>query len=133
MRDRFNALTGRSGRHNLALGDVTDWLATLHDFLAKYQLRESSSGLGSLLEKIGEAKFDLTTITYRARATSAIAGKVRGVRVAPLVADIVDNLEDIRRALINPSLGGEVLHTKVPALRESFEKLQEAISATGYK
>ena len=126
--DTFNSLTGRSGRHNRALRDVTDWAGTIQEFLARYNLHEGSTDFDSILENIGKAKFDLTTITYRTRKTIKTAKNVKGTSILPLIEEILHNLEHIRRALINPALGSAVIMKLIPELCKSFGKLQDAIS-----
>ena len=128
-----NSFTGRNSRHNRALRDVTDWAGTIQEFLATYNLQEGSINFDSILENIGKAKFDLTTITYRTREIIKTAKNVKGTSIPPLIEEILHNLEDIRRALINPALGSAVIRRLIPELCESFGKLQYAISDIEYK
>jgi len=131
--DTFNSLTGISRRHNKALRDVTDWSVNIQEFLSKYNLKEGGSNLDSIFENIGEAKFDVTTITHRAHDLINAAKNVKGARISPLMEEIIDELGNIRRALINPTLGISILRQDIPKLYESFKKLQDAISAIEYK
>ena len=131
--DTFNSLTGRRGRHNRALRDVTDWSAAIQEFLSRYNLQEGSSNFDSIFENIGEAKFDLTTITYRTREIIKTAKNVKGTRISPLIEEILGDLEDTRRALINPALASAILSKNIPKVCESFKKLQDAISDIAYK
>jgi len=129
----FNSLTGISRRHNQALRDLTDWSTTVKAFILKYNLKEGSSNLGSVLENIGEAKFDITTITHRARDVIAVAKNIKGTMISPLIEEIIDEFGNIRRALINPTLGITILRQDIPKLHESFKKLKDSISAIEYK
>ena len=131
--DTFNSLTGRRERHNRALRDVTDWSAAIQGFLSRYNLQEGSSNFDSIFENIGEAKLDLTTITYRTREIVKTAKNVKGTRISPLIEEILDDLEDTRRALINPALGSAILSKDIPKVYESLKKLQDAISDIEYK
>jgi len=131
--DTLNSLTGINRRHNRALRDVTDWSATMQDFFSRYNLQEGSTNFDSIFENIGEAKFDLTTITYRTRDIIKTAKNIKGTRISPLIEEILHDLEDIRRALINPALGNEIINRLIPELLESFRKLQDAISDIEYK
>ena len=131
--DTFNSLTGRRKRHNRALRDVTDWSAAIQEFLSRYNLQEGSSNFDSIFENIGEAKFDLTTITYRTREIVKTAKNVKGTRISPLIEEILDDLEDTRRALINPALASATLSKDIPKVYESLKKLQDAISDIEYK
>jgi len=131
--DTFNSLTGRRKRHNRALRDVTDWSAAIQEFLSRYNLQEGSSNFDSIFENIGEVKFDLTTITYRTREIVKTAKNVKGTRISPLIEEILDDLEDTRRALINPALASAILSKDIPKVYESLKKLQDAISDIEYK
>jgi hypothetical protein len=131
--DTFNSLTGISKRHNKALRDVTDWSVNIQEFLSKYGLKEGGSNLATIFDNIGDAKFDITTITHRARDLINAAKSVKGSRISPLIEEIIDELGNIRRALINPTLGISILRQDIPKLHESFKKLQDVISATEYK
>lgn len=131
--DTFNSLTGRSWRHNKALRDIAEWSATIQEFFTEYNLQEEGSNFDSILENIGEVKFDLTTITFRARGIIKTAQNIKGVNISPLINEIIDELEDVRRALINPALGRTILIKVIPELRNSFKKLQDAISEIEYK
>ncbi|MFQ5996343.1 MAG: hypothetical protein ACE5KP_01790 [Dehalococcoidales bacterium] len=126
-------MTGRSRRHNRAIRDVTDWAGTIQEFFARYNLQEGSTNFDSILENIGEAKFDLTTITYRTREVIKTAKNIKGTSISPLIEEILHKLEDIRRALINPALSSAVIRRLIPELYESFAKLQDAISEIEYK
>lgn len=131
--DTFNSLTGRSWRHDKALRDITEWSATIQEFFTEYNLQEEDSNLDSILENIGEVKFDLTTIAFRTRGIIKTAQNIKGVNFSPLISEIINELGDIRRALINPSLGHTILIKVIPELRNSFKKLQDAISEIEYK
>ena len=131
--DTFNSLTGRRKRHNRALRDVTDWSAAIQEFLSRYNLQEGSSNFDSIFENIGEVKFDLTTITYRTREIVKTAKNVIGTRISPLIEEILGDLEDTRRALINPALASAILSKDIPRVYESLKKLQDAISDIEYK
>ena len=131
--DTYNSLTGRSGRHNNALRDVTEWLATIQEFLKEYDLQEEGSNLDSILENIGKVKFELTTTKYRSSGIIKTASNIKGLKISPLISEIVDELEDFRRALINPALGHTILIKVISELRNSFEKLRDAISQIEYK
>ncbi len=126
-------MAGISGRHNRALRDVMDWSATLQEFLSRYNLQEGSTNFSSIFENIGEAKFDLTTITYRTRDIIKRAENVKGAKIPPLIEGTLHNLENIRRALINSALGSEIMDGLISELHESLSKLQNAISDIEYK
>ena len=131
--DTCSALTGRSGRHNRALRDVAEWLETIQKFITEYDLQEEGSNLDSVLENIGKVKFELTNIKYKAGGIIKTAPNIKGLKVSPLINEIIDELDDFRRALINPALSRTVLVRVVPELRNSLKNLQDAMSEIEYK
>ena len=128
----FNRLTGAAARHNRALGEVDEWHAKVEKFLGTYGLLKGKAALGNLLENCGDAKFDLTGIAYSGRGMATKARDIKDKNIAPLVAGIVDNVENIRRYLMNPSLQMEILTKAVSELRASYKKLHGIISKTTY-
>ena len=129
----FNSLTGRSRRHNRALRDVTEWLSTIQELFTKYNLHEGGSNLDSILENRGRIQFELISITYKARGIIKIARNIKGVKVSPIVNEIIEELENVRIALINPALSHPRLIKAISELRNSFRKLEDAISEIEYK
>jgi len=124
----FNALTGASGRHNKALRVISDWLATVQKFLTGYSLY-GNYDLDTLLQKRGDAKFDLTNMAYNGRPLVATAKNIKGADLTPLMQDIITYIEEIRRYLIDPSLQGDKIRESALNLRGTFEKLQDALSS----
>ena len=131
--DTFNSLTGRSERHNRALSDTTELLAELQRFYTSYNLQEESPKFKSLLEKIGYAKFDLTNLTYHIRPMIKTARDIIGVQVSPTMEKILTELEEFRRALMNPALRKAHLRKVISELSESVTSLQDNLSNIEYK
>jgi hypothetical protein len=129
--DALNSLAGVSTRHNRALRDVKDWSATIQKFLSEYNLYGSPS-LDTLLENIGKAKVDLTSIAYRAHPLIKATKHIKGKQVSPLITELVEAVESLRRALIHASKYDTNLGKDVLGLRTSFEKLQETLSDIVY-
>ena len=127
----FDSLTGRANRHNRALRDVLDWSTTIHDFLSKYDA-EKRHNLDLILEHIGEAKFDLTNITYKARGIIPIVKDIKGKKMSALVEEIVGNLEEFRILLIRPDINRTRLEPMLARVCELFENLQDSILETEY-
>jgi len=129
----FNSLTGISGRHNRALRDTTDLLAEIQGFYSNYHLLEESPNFKSLLQNIGYAKFDLTNLSYHIRLMIKTAKGIKGVKVSPIIEEIVNELEDFRRALMNPALSKTQLRKVISELHALATKLKDKLSATEYK
>ncbi|MBU2534587.1 MAG: hypothetical protein KKD83_00265 [Chloroflexi bacterium] len=130
--DIFDSLTGRAKRHNQALRDVVDWSTSIHDLLIKYNIEESHN-LDLILEHISEVKFDLTNIAYKARAIIPISKNIKGTKVSSLIEEIMRNLEEFRRQLINPDLNRTRLVPMLAKVCELFKNLQDSILETKYK
>jgi len=131
--DTFNSLTGVTRRHNQALRDVTDWSVTIQEFLSRYNLQEGSSNLESIFENIGPAKLDVTNITYRTRAIIKAAKDITGKKIVPLLEEVYNDLEEVRRGIFTPKLGSVFLRKSVAKLHKSFKNLREAISGMEFK
>ena len=131
--DTFSSLTGISGRHNRALQETADFLKEIQRFYASYNLTEESPSFKSLMEKIGYAKFDLTNLTYHIRPLIKTAGDIRGVKASPLMENILNQLEDFRRALMNPAMRRAQLKKIIADLHESVTALQDKLAEIEYK
>lgn len=122
-----NILTGKTGRRNKAFSAVSEWAATLHEFLTSFGLYGSAE-LGTLLDKPGNAKFELVSITYNGRPVVSQSKALKGTEIPDLVAVIVDEAESIRRYLLNPVLQEIHLKKAVLNLRVDYEKLQATLN-----
>jgi len=123
----WDLLTGRSAYHNWALRHVNDWADTVKKFLSGYQL-QGGPGVDFLIENFTEANVDLISMAYKGNSLIKTASKIRGGQVSPLLVKVVDEIENTRRALMNPALRSTVLPEVVSRLRLSFQKLQEKLS-----
>lgn len=133
LSNTFNSLTGISGRHNRALRDTTEFLAGIQGFISNYALGEGSPSFKSLLEKIGYAKLDLTNLAYHLRPMIKPAKDIKGVQVSQMMEEILNELENFRRALTDPALRKSQLQKIISELNESVTGLQEKLSEIEYK
>ena len=129
----FNSLTGRSWRHNKALRETTDLLDEIQEFYSNYKLQEGNSDLKPLMENIGYAKFDLTNLTYHIRPMVGTAKDIIGVKVSPAMKQILSQIEDLRRALMDPALRRTQLREAISELHESVADVQHKLSEIEYK
>ena len=123
----LNLLSGTTTRYNKALREVSEWSGTIQKFLTVFDLY-GSSNLSLLLKNIGDAKFDLTAIAYKGRPLINMAGKIKGQKMSPLVSEILDSVENLRRYLLNPELQSDRVKKTVINFRSSYEKLQDMLS-----
>lgn len=125
--DLWNFLTGRTSRHNRALRYTRDWAATVQKFLSDYRLLDSSD-ITFLIANNRQANFDLIAMTHKGNSLIKTASQIRGTQVSPLLTRVVDEIENMRRALISPTLRTQRLPEVVTRLRLSFENLREKLS-----
>jgi hypothetical protein len=127
----FNLLSGITSRHNRALREVNEWTVSVKYFLTTYDLY-GKPGFNTLLKKIGNAKFDLTSIAYNGRPMVARARNIKVKGITTQVKDLVDNLDSLRRYLMKPSIQSDRLAQGIRNVRSSFETLQDALVKTEY-
>jgi hypothetical protein len=125
--DTFNSLAGISAQHNKALRDVKDWAENLQKFLSAYNLDERAI-FNSLVERVGEVKVELVTLTHRARTLTKTAKNIKGKKVSPIIKEIITSLETLRVTLINPHMYDEMLSKDILILYTSYKKLQNTLS-----
>ncbi len=121
-----NILTGKTGRRNKALRAISEWATMIESFLTRFEL-DGPTELGTLLEKPGDAKFELVGITYNGRPIVSRARVFRGTGLPDLVAVIVNGAENIRRYLMDPVLQESNLTKAVLTLRADYERLRAAL------
>ncbi len=129
----INLFTGKNERHNHALSDIRDLSGAIEKFFAKYRLQENSSDFRSIFENIGQARIDIVTITYQTRTRIKIAKDIKGKDLPPLLEEVHNDLEEVKKGIFNPRLGSVILGKAVFKLYESFQKLLDALSGIEYK
>jgi hypothetical protein len=123
----LNLLSGATARHNKALREVSDWSGTILKFLTTFELY-GSNNVSLILDDIGDAKFDLTAIAYKGRPLIDLSMKIKGYKMAPLVVEIIENVESLRRYLLNPELQSNRVTQAIINLRSLYEKLHDALA-----
>jgi hypothetical protein len=127
----LNRLTGKTARHNRALRDVRDWTAGVQKFLNDYRLY-GSPDMDTLLQNSSQANFDLIAMAYKGHNLTSEAASITRARITPLLVGVIDGVESMRRALLNPTSRRTRLPEVVSGLCVSFEKLQEKLSEIDY-
>ena len=123
----MNALTGKTGRQIKALDTIVQWASAVQTFLTCYDLY-GGNGLGTLLEKRGEAKVDLIGMAYNGRTLVDTAKAFKKTELPALVEVVITGVEAIRRYLIDPKLQEAHLNQAVLNLRVDYERLQAEIN-----
>ena len=126
-----NLLTGKSSRHNKSLRNLHDWSATVQKFLSDYQLYGRADA-GLLLEDAGKAKFDLTALAYNSRNLKSQVKNIKNSQISSLFEEVVNQIETMRRTLINPALRESKLHGVVSEMKIAFEKMHDILSTIEY-
>lgn len=129
----INLFTGRNERHNHALSEIRDLSKALEKFLVKYSLQEKSSDPRLIFENTGQAKIDVTTIAYRTRTKTKIARDIKSKALPPLLEAVHSDLELLKRALLNPTLGKTAVRDTVFKLHNSSHQLINEVSNIDYK
>ena len=126
FRRTMSNVSGRTGRRAKALDDLNDWAATVQSFLTSFDLY-GANDLGSLLEKTGDAKFELVGISYNGRGLLNQVRQFRDTGAPDLMNDIIDGAESVRRYLISPKLQEPHLIRAVLNLRLNYEKYRSVL------
>lgn len=121
-----NLLTGATSRHNKALRGLHDWVDAVRDFLSVYRLYEQPGAY--MLEKSGDAKFDLTSMIYKARSLPVVVKNIKAEGLEDCFAEVTEALEVLRRVLMNQTLQASKLGESSSRLLESFEKLRDKLA-----
>ena len=129
----INLFTRRDERHNRALSEIRDLSVAIEEFFVKYRLQEEKPDFRLILQNIGQAKIDVTTIAYKTRTGIKIAKDIKGKDLPPLLEEVHSDLEMVKRALFNPKLANTVLSEVVSKLHKSFKQLINEVSNVDYK
>ena len=128
-----NFFTRRNERHNYALNETRGLVQDIEEFLTKYAPKDEKNDFGLISENIGKAQFELIAIEYKIRIKIKIAKKIRGKYITPLLQEVHSDVELVKRAILNPTLGNTMLVSRLTKLYESFENLNEVISYIEYR
>ena len=120
-------------KHNRALRDILDLQKIIEEFLIKYRLQDKGTDFSLILADIGRARIDITEMTHLARKTIGITRDVQGKDLRPLLEQVTDDLENIKRGLFTRTVRGSGLGDRLTKLHTSLENLLTAVSAVEYK
>ena len=89
--------------------------------------------LKSVFEKIGQIRIDATEVAYQTRIRIRRAKLIQGKDLAPLVEEVYNVLDELKRGLFTRTLSSEVLSQRVSRLEIAFESLLAATADIGYR
>ena len=125
--------TMQNARHNRALRDFLYLSKSIEDFFARYRLQEDGSDFKTVFKNMGQLRIDATEIAYQARIRIRRAKNIEGKDLPPLVEEVYNVLEELKRSLFTRTLSSKVLTQRVSKLDMAFENLLAAISDIAYK
>ncbi len=120
-------------KHNRALRDILELLKAVEDFLIKYRLRAANPDFKVLLENLGRARIDIVEIAHLAGKTIEAARSVQSKDLQPLLKQLSDDLEGIKRGLFTRAILDSGLDKRITTLHNSLENLLAAVSAVEYR
>ena len=129
----FNWFTSKNTGHNRALSDLLHLSRDIEDFLSKYRLLEDSSAFKIVFENIGQVRIDATEMVYQAEIRIRGAKLIKSKDLTPMVEEVYNNLDELKRSLFTRTLSNNVLAQRVTKLNMSFENMLAAISNIAYK
>jgi hypothetical protein len=129
----INLFTRRNKWHNHVLNEMRDLSKAIEEFLVKYNLQEKQFDSKFILESIGQARIDVTTVAYKTLTRIKIVKGIKSKNLPTLLEEVHNNLEMLKRALFNPTLGNAAVDEVVPKLYESSTQLINEVSSIAYK
>ena len=123
----IDLFTGWNSRHNRALREITDLSHAIEEFIVTYKRP------ADVFDNIGQARIDVTSITYQMRTKMKVAKHIRGKRLAPLVEQLSDSLEMVKEDIYTTKRGNILLDEDLSKLNSSLRTLIDSISDVGYK
>ena len=119
----FNRFTGINARRVKAQRNANDWLETVNQFIKAHAIERDNVDMEKILDKSGDIKFELTTLTYNGREMQGRAGNLMNNAAVELIAEMVDNLDRIRRYMFSPALQKERIRQALIKLHSSAGEL----------
>ena len=119
--------------HNRALRDLMYLLKSVQDFLTRYRLQEDGSDFNTVFKNMGQIRIDAVEIAYQTGLRIIRAKNIRGKDLPPLVEELYNDLEELKRALFTRTLSDNVLSEHVSKLDVAYKNLLAAMSDKDYQ
>jgi hypothetical protein len=118
--------------HNRALKDLLSLLKSIEDFFTRYRLQDDTS-FKTVFTNMGQIRMDATDLAYQAGVRIKRAQNIEGEGLKPLVEEVYNDLENMKRSLFTRTLSNKILLDRVSKLDISLENLLAAISKINYE
>ena len=125
--------TMKNARHNRALRDLMYLLKSVEYFLTRYRLQEDGSDFNTVFKNMGQIRIDAVEIAYQTGLRIIRAKNIRGKDLPPLVEELYNDLEELKRALFTRTLSDNVLSEHVSKLDVAYKNLLAAMSDKDYQ
>ncbi len=128
----LNWITMKKAWHNRALKDLLSLLKSIEDFFTRYRLQDDTS-FKTVFTNMGQIRMDATDLAYQAGVRIKRAQNIEGEGLKPLVEEVYNDLENMKRSLFTRTLSNKILLDRVSKLDISLENLLAAISKINYE
>ena len=123
----------KNARHNRALRDLLYLLRTIEDFFAKYRLYEGGSEFNTVFKNMGQFRIDAVEIAHQSGIRIRRAKEIEGKELPPLIEEVHNGLDELKRAVFTRSLSNAILSEIVAKLDGAYKNLIAAMENKGYK
>ena len=125
--------TMKNARHNRALRDLMYLLKSVQDFLTRYRLQEDGSDFNTVFKNMGQIRIDAVEIAYQTGLRIRRAKNIKDKDLPPLVEEVYNDLEELKRSLFTRTLSDNVLSEHVSKLDVAYKNLLAAMSDKDYQ
>jgi hypothetical protein len=124
--DILKTIARQDRRHTQLWRQTKDWSVGVGSFIEEYKLAVNATDY--LLENSRQSKLELIELTYRGNKLVRMASTTKDSRVLSILVGVVNELENMRRALISPVLQNMKLTEIAFRLNTAYGRLQERLA-----
>jgi hypothetical protein len=132
LNSSINWATRKKARHNHALRELLNLSKYIEDFFTKYRLLKGATA-ETISKNIGQIRIDATEITHLIETRIKTTENIEGKNLQPLVKELHDDFDELKRFLFTRTLSDKVLHECVSKIDMVFKNLLATISDMAYK
>ena len=104
----------------------------IEDFFTKYRLLKGATA-ETISKNIGQIRIDATEITHLIETRIKITKNIEGKNLQPMVKELHDDFDELKRFLFTRTLSDRVLNECVAKIDIVFKNLLATISDIAYK